>query len=179
MPSFQPRLMTLFGLLHISPAQSAATASKDECSCYHGFMPGIGFPGIGSLSCLSPFGACPQKCSDQYVQPCKFRALCTLSEGDGKHHCDCSMCTGITKDEEEYNAHCKPSTCPVNENCYYNGCMYNGSSQICRKGEGLECTCDFPRVLDDNNKCIDCPNGTEYDQKAQKFICKQVPALTV
>merc|ERR1712039_957896 len=86
--------------------------------------------------------ACKAKCSSMMQDTCSLRALCTLSEGDGKHHCDCSMCGGITKRHAEYLEHCKPDSCP-GKVCYWNGCHYDDNGSRCTTGQGLECRTYF------------------------------------
>mmetsp|Transcript_119086 Transcript_119086/g.186844 ORF Transcript_119086/g.186844 Transcript_119086/m.186844 type:complete len:145 (+) Transcript_119086:64-498(+) len=124
-----------------------AVASEEECSCWKGFKPGIGIPGWGSLFCWAPL-SCKETCSSQMEDPCSFRALCTLSEGDGKHHCDCSQCKGLTKRHADYLAHCKPDSCP-GKVCYWNGCHYDADGgSVCSAGQGLECRAnlELPRL---------------------------------
>eukprot|EP00441_Pelagodinium_beii_P024480 CAMPEP_0197661008 /NCGR_PEP_ID=MMETSP1338-20131121/51193_1 /TAXON_ID=43686 ORGANISM="Pelagodinium beii, Strain RCC1491" /NCGR_SAMPLE_ID=MMETSP1338 /ASSEMBLY_ACC=CAM_ASM_000754 /LENGTH=167 /DNA_ID=CAMNT_0043238473 /DNA_START=42 /DNA_END=542 /DNA_ORIENTATION=- len=152
---------------------SFVVASADECSCWKGFKPGIGIPGIGSLSCWAP-QSCKEKCSAIYTEECHFRALCTLSEGGG-HHCDCSMCQGPTKEYTEFEKHCAQGACEEGESCYYHGCHFEGSSSVCSgdMSSGKECRCDFPKVRDQTGTCAPCPGDKQpkFDQKRQAFYC--------
>mmetsp|Transcript_11884 Transcript_11884/g.42502 ORF Transcript_11884/g.42502 Transcript_11884/m.42502 type:complete len:199 (+) Transcript_11884:50-646(+) len=152
-------------------SQQGHDTSEEECSCWKGFKPGIGIPGWGSLTCWSP-RTCGAKCSKQFVDGCHMKAACGISPADGKHHCDCSMCSGMTFKQVEYIEQCKPGTCAENESCYYNGCKYseNGGS-TCKLGEGVECECEHPFAVDDG-KCITCPNGREYDDEKKAWKCK-------
>eukprot|EP00927_Polykrikos_kofoidii_P086781 TRINITY_DN982_c0_g1_i10.p1 TRINITY_DN982_c0_g1~~TRINITY_DN982_c0_g1_i10.p1 ORF type:complete len:171 (-),score=23.76 TRINITY_DN982_c0_g1_i10:70-582(-) len=131
------------------------SSRTDECSCYHGFLPGLGIPGIGSLFCWSPFD-CKDKCSSTMVEPCRFRAMCNSVEL-GPMVCDCGLCKGETKLHKGYREHCEPSPCAKLERCAWDG-------------RRVSCECDLPNAIDDmTGKCIECPEERRHfdDAKVQ------------
>mmetsp|Transcript_76185 Transcript_76185/g.150671 ORF Transcript_76185/g.150671 Transcript_76185/m.150671 type:complete len:174 (+) Transcript_76185:102-623(+) len=149
----------------------ANTTSTEECSCWKGLKPGLGIPLVGSLSCVAPL-SCKEKCSAQMQEPCVFRALCTLSEGDGEHHCDCSMCKGPTQKHIEYQEHCKADSCPTNQACYWNGCKFSeDGGSVCQSGEGLQCECEYPRAWNSAGVCVDCKK-VAYNHTNDEFECE-------
>eukprot|EP00927_Polykrikos_kofoidii_P086780 TRINITY_DN982_c0_g1_i1.p1 TRINITY_DN982_c0_g1~~TRINITY_DN982_c0_g1_i1.p1 ORF type:complete len:186 (-),score=18.85 TRINITY_DN982_c0_g1_i1:125-682(-) len=149
------------------------SSRTDECSCYHGFLPGLGIPGIGSLFCWSPFD-CKDKCSSTMVEPCRFRAMCTSQEL-GPMNCDCSLCKGPTKQYQAYVDHCEPSPCAKTEGCAWDGWHYNsdGGSWGEPLPPGLFCVCRYPNAIDDmTGKCIECPEERrQFDNAKVKWRC--------
>eukprot|EP00928_Gymnodinium_smaydae_P090745 TRINITY_DN7449_c0_g1_i1.p2 TRINITY_DN7449_c0_g1~~TRINITY_DN7449_c0_g1_i1.p2 ORF type:complete len:185 (-),score=37.27 TRINITY_DN7449_c0_g1_i1:146-700(-) len=146
--------------------------SKDECSCHHGFMPGIGIPGIGSLSCWSPID-CKEKCSSEMAEPCQFRALCTAVEL-GPMNCDCSLCKGPTKQYQGFIDHCEPSPCKPTETCYWDGCHFDAKGSDCMTHDKpLTCACNYPNALNATGDCVVCPEkDMHFDDKQMKWFCK-------
>merc|ERR1712218_2510 len=142
----------------------------------------MGIPGIGSLTCLAP-QSCASTCTAVMTEPCHWRALCTLSEGDGQHHCDCSWCQGPTKAQTDYEAHCKDDSCEPGETCYWNRRHFSadGSSECVGDGDkGKVCKCEFPKVRNQTGACMPCPGGKDpkYDQERKIFYCDKSDLYT-
>mmetsp|Transcript_26489 Transcript_26489/g.69084 ORF Transcript_26489/g.69084 Transcript_26489/m.69084 type:complete len:202 (-) Transcript_26489:107-712(-) len=157
--------------------ETSAAASRPECSCAKGFKPGIGLPFLGSLTCWTPF-SCGGHCSSLYESSCRARALCTLSEGDGRHYCDCSMCSGPTKAQVAYEKACKAVTCRANEKCYVDGVWYGHDGSSVYSGDkpsGTVCVCDFPNAKNGTGDCVPCEAGKypEFDNQTKSFYCPE------
>jgi len=108
------------------------SSKKAECECPAG------------LPMCSHVEPCITKCSERMTEPCKWKAMCTVTLFNGRM-CDCSNCPGTTKVHQAYIDECLniPGRCrdQPGKRCHWNGCVYNddGSASCRNYAGGAEC----------------------------------------